>query len=257
MKRRVLLWMLASCLCVGAYGQGVIGDVLGGRLIKPKLGQWAWYDVRDAGGNTVCTLRQALVGNETVGNETGWWLEFEMAPKVGYTSVYKMLLTGPAGDPKNVHKILAREGPEPIQEIPVQAAKDPASEKDERKSLGMADVETPAGVIRAEHFAVTSGDRTIEIWINEDVYPIGVVRMVSPDGELLLRSFGVGGKDGESVLEAKPERRNVEVKVDVEEPAPTNEDAEHSPEAETDRAAKAEGQDRGMAKSENTQGDTE
>jgi len=97
-------------LCAAAQGQGVISDVFSGSLVNPKVGAWAWYDINggrtaDGGVIRLGAMRLAIVGEEKVRDKQGYWLEMEYVPSVGYPSVYKMLLTGPAKDPANVHKM--------------------------------------------------------------------------------------------------------------------------------------------------------
>jgi hypothetical protein len=97
-------------LCAAAEGQGVISDVFSGSLVNPKVGAWAWYDINggltaDGGVIRLGAMRLAIVGEEKVRDKQGYWLEMEYVPSVGYPSVYKMLLTGPAKDPANVHKM--------------------------------------------------------------------------------------------------------------------------------------------------------
>ncbi|HIJ66314.1 MAG TPA: hypothetical protein HPP77_10230 [Candidatus Hydrogenedentes bacterium] len=228
MKRFVLLLLLGAVVGAAARAQNVVTDVLAGKLVKPKVGQWAWYDLLDNRGARLYTFRHAVVGKERVGRKTGWWIEFELVPDVGYTSVYKMLLTGPATEPKNIEKVLLKDGPEPVQDVtPTAQPPDDDGDDEEKKSeavtresLGEEDVTTPAGVIRAERFVVTKGEREFEVWIDEKVRPTGIVRMVSPDGQLVLRSHGLGGENGESALDARVRRRKrPEVEV-LKSPAP-------------------------------------
>ncbi|MBI4558473.1 MAG: hypothetical protein HY706_12900 [Candidatus Hydrogenedentes bacterium] len=189
-----------------AVAQGVAGDLLAGTLVKPKVGQWAWYDLADAATGMTYAIRQAIVGEENVGRKTGYWMECEIAPQAGYKSIYKMLLTGPANDPKNVHKVVRKQGPEPPEELSVSDAvtahNDDAAPK--RKSLGIEDVTTSSGVMRAEHYSIAKDGRTIDLWINEEVPPTGIIRIRSADGEMTLRNFGQGGTDGQSVITDAP-----------------------------------------------------
>ncbi len=198
----LLFFLLTLPVAVTAQ-QGVVGDVLAGKLVKPKVGQWAWYDLNDTASGRRFVLRQAIVGEEKVDRKTGYWVELEIIPRVGYKSVYKMLLTGPASDPRHVRRVIMRQGLSPPQvvEVPNEPEEAPELPKTQRESLGMEDIETAAGVIRAEHLKLTTADKTSDVWINEKVRPMGIVRMVSPEGELLLRNYGQGGDDARSVID--------------------------------------------------------
>ena len=141
------------------------------------------------------------MGEEKIGRKTGHWLEVEVVPDVGYPTVYKMLLTGPANNPKHVHRVLVRQGNNPVSEVPVDPeAKVDKPQKSKQKKQGKVDLETPMGEIRAEHIVVEGEDNAVELWLNDDVRPMGVVRMRGPQGELRLRSYGEGGENGLSRL---------------------------------------------------------
>lgn len=188
-----------------ALGQGLVGDVLMGDLVNPKMGAWAWYDLSDARGEQTSVMRLAIVGEERVGLKAGHWLEMEVVPLVGYRSVYKMLLTGPASNPKNVHKVLLREGRGEVEDVPLPEedgeAKTDEPPDPERKLVGEEEIAVQADTkVKAEHYELVSDGKKVEVWLNEDVRPLGIVRMVSPSGELKLRAYGLGGQDARSVI---------------------------------------------------------
>ena len=211
MQRGWSLCIVIVLFCSMAPAQGVIGDVLAGKLVNPKVGAWAWYDLTDAATGRRYVVRHAIVGKEKVDRKTGYWVELEVVPRLGHKSIYKMLLTGPANEPKNVHKILFREGPGPVQQAALgQDSTEtdegaPEVEKPERKTLGKEDVPTLGGTIPAEHFELTTGGHKLEVWLNEDVRPMGIVRMKSADGDLILRNYGAGGPDARSMIDDVPE----------------------------------------------------
>lgn len=207
-----------------ACAQGIVGDVFAGKLINPEVGVFAWYDLTDATTGKKFFLRQAIVGEERVKLKKGYWVETQIIPQVGFPTVYKMLLTGPANDPKNVHQVIVKEGEDPPEVMPIDTSAEAPIDtvKTKRESLGVEKVITPAGEIEAEHVVITGEDGgRSEVWIKDAIRPMGIVRMRSAEGELILRRYGSGGKDAESVLsptalqegESKPK---MEVKVRVE-----------------------------------------
>lgn len=197
--------VVALFLSTSAPAQGVVGDLLAGKLVNPKVGQWAWYNLVASQGGKKYVIRQAIVGEEKVGRKDGYWVEFEIVPEVGYKLIYKMLLTGPASDPNNIHRVIQKNGTDPAEEVPVEpeTAGDDGS-KPKRQSLGMEDVVTGDGPIRAERFSVSNGDKSFDVWINEKVYPTGIVRLRSLDGEMILRNHGQGGEYAQSVIRETP-----------------------------------------------------
>ena len=235
--RRIAAALAMTVLLIGsAHGQGLVGDILAGKLVSPEVGTWAWYDLTDATTGQSFVMRIAIVGEKKVRRKDGFWLELEVVPLVGYRSVYKMLLTGPASDPKNIHKVLQRSGREEVQELPVdqEPVEAPEEEKPpERKLLGEEELSTVGGPVRTEHYALVEADRKIEVWLNEKVCPTGLVRMKSPEGELMLRNYGKGGPEARSVINDPPvpgaNDVDLDVRVDVQverNPKPKSEEGE-------------------------------
>ncbi|MBX7255830.1 MAG: hypothetical protein K1Y02_05675 [Candidatus Hydrogenedentes bacterium] len=206
MKRLVIAIVCMSAACVAAHAQGVVGDFLSGKLVNPKVGQWAWYDLIDSRGGQRYVVRQAIVGEEEVGNKDGYWVEFEIVPEVGYKIIYKMLLTGPTSDPANIHRVIEKLAPDPARELALDTESQKAApeKSPKRKSQGMDSIDTLDGKVRAEHYEIVDGEKKVDLWINDQVTPSGVVRMRAPDGEMTLRNYGIGGKNGESSIKEPP-----------------------------------------------------
>ena len=204
-KHMLMVGIALAALLAGfapAHGQGVINDLLAGKLLDPKVGQWAWYTLHAAEDEKPFSVRQAIVGSESVGRRTGYWLEVEVVPPEGYTTVFKMLLTGPASNPSNVHRVIAKHGLDPAREVAVEAQPDEDTPRARRRSMGMENILTQSGIIRAERFAVTQGEQELDLWLHNDVLPTGIVRMRSQDGEMILQRYGTGGRDAESLIES-------------------------------------------------------
>ena len=252
MRPAVKLFLLTVSLLFTANAtaqQGVIGDVLSGKLVKPKVGQWVWYELTDAATGRRFSLRQAIVDKEKVKRKTGYWVEMEIIPQLGYRSVYKLLLTGPAGDPEHVHRVIVREGRQPPREIPLpeNPQDSPPTPEPERRPLGKEEVETGKGPIEAEHIEIVDGDKTSEVWVNDDVRPMGIVRMQSADGELVLRDYGEGGENARSVMdddpgpapEAPATTPRIEVRVGHETEKVETEEASPAPESDEDASTES------------------
>lgn len=204
MRRMVCLAVITLAVLTPRmmHGQGIIGDVLSGKLIQPEVGVYAWYELNDKASGAKYFLRQAIVGDEKVGNETGYWVETEIVPMEGFPSVYKMLLTGPANKTENIHKIIVREGASAPRNVPIEPDDDAAAElsKEKQESLGKEKITTLQGEVEAEHVAIEQKGGKTDIWLNEKVRPLGLVKMVSAEGELVLQRYGKGGNDAVSNL---------------------------------------------------------
>jgi hypothetical protein len=203
--KKLSLLIVGLLIASTATAQGLAGDLLAGKLLKPRVGQWAWYDLIDTKNNTKYVVREAIVGKEKVGRKTAYWLEIEVVPEVGYKTIMKALLTGPASDQKNIKRIILKDGLDAPKEMEVLPASEiPKRPRPKRESVGMEDVLTLSGAIRAERFRVTEGSEVMDVWINKDVLPTGIVRLRSTKGQWTLRSYGKGGDDGKSAIDLEP-----------------------------------------------------
>jgi len=188
-----------------ASAQEIMGDVFAGKLINPEVGVWAWYELSDSATGAKFYLRQAIVAQEDVKRKTGYWVETELMPQEGFPSIYKMLLTGPASDPKNIHQLIIKQGQSPPESVPIAeegltAAQDNGGA---RELVGNEKLKLASGEeVETQHYRVGSGPAAAELWLNDTVRPMGIVKMRSAEGELMLQRFGTGGRDGESVINA-------------------------------------------------------
>lgn len=206
MKRTLVLFIVVLTLSSASSAQGIVGDLLAGKLVNPKVGQWAWYDLAAGKGEKKFVVRQAIVGEEKVGRKKGYWVEFEIVPEIGFRAVYKMLLTGPASSPENIIRVIEKNGPEPAVEIEVEhsAATTEPPKEPERKLVAAEKVATLEGEVQAEHFEVEHAGKKMDVWINEKVNPSGIVKLKSIDGEMTLRNHGEGGEFASSVIKETP-----------------------------------------------------
>ncbi len=214
-----------------AFSQEILGDVLSGKLVNPEVGVYAWYTLEDKTEERLFFLRQAIVGEERVRLRRGYWVETEIIPQVGYPAIYKMLLTGPASDPGNVHKIMFKEGMQEVQEIDVASTQDESDDKatTNRTLVGTELLDLSDETIETERYILEKDGQKTELWINDKVRPLGIIKLVTPDGELKLLRYGKGGVDGQSAFDradalTQPEdinRTDIRVHTEVEDSGPT------------------------------------
>jgi hypothetical protein len=218
--RRVLAALICTVLTSTALGQGILSDVFSGKLINPEVGVFAWYELTDAETGMKFFLRQAVVEEEKVKRKTGYWVETELTPQVGFPMIYKMLLTGPAYEEGNVHKVVVKEGTQAPREVPIdpEAFTDTAQGSDDRTLVGTENLTVAGKELACEHYRVGQGEDVTDLWVNDTVRPLGVVKMKTPQGVLQLQRFGKGGADGASAINrATPggpsKKTDVEVRV--------------------------------------------
>lgn len=221
--RRMIAACLIAVVSAGASGQGMLADVFAGKLVNPEVGVYAWYELTDSETGMRFFLRQAIVGEEKVKRKKGFWVETELTPQVGYPMIYKMLLTGPAYEKDSVHRVLLKEGNRPPQEVEVDpsAFSEGMHAEGARTSLGTEALTVGGESLTCEHYRVGEGGDATEVWLNDAVRPIGVVKMATPKGILQLQRFGKGGPDAVSAFERRmpqgePKKQEVEVRVDGE-----------------------------------------
>lgn len=201
--RLLLVSVLMVSIPVPGMSQGLLSDIISGALINPEVGVFAWYELKDAETGKKFFMRQAIVGTKEIKGKTGYYLETEIVPEVGFPIVYRMLLTGPASAVENVHEIMVREGSNPAEKLPLDVLKDTSNSSGQsaRESKGIEQVATPAGDIEAEHFVVVKGAEKTELWVNDAIRPMGIVKMITPEGELVLIRHGKGSVDAESAID--------------------------------------------------------
>ena len=197
MFRCVLLGALSMAPIASA--QGAVADVLNGKLVKPEAGVWAWYEIDDAESGDKLLLKQAITSEERVRRKTGYWVETRIRPEVGLPVTYLMLLTGPATDPDNVHALYYQVRDEdPIQgDVEALEASEPAADLDEVKPVDVVSMPTPQGNVTCKHYRLPDGS---EAWISDEVPPLGIVRLKSAKGTMLLQRYGKGGPEAEPTL---------------------------------------------------------
>lgn len=211
MIRRIALAVLLV-MCAKVSAQEILGDVFSGKLINPEVGVWSWYELTDRETGAKFLLRQAIVGEEKVKRKDGYWVETELRPQEGFPSIFKMLLTGPASEPKNVHQLIVMDGNRPPESVPVPE-EGYAGSGGKRTLVGKEKVKLGNGEeMEAEHFTVGTPGAEADVWLNDAVRPLGIVKMSSTEGDLVLQATGTGGKDGVSVITSYLEEVNTKGK---------------------------------------------
>ncbi len=201
------LWVLFLVVfACPVLAQSALGDLLSGRLVAPEKGVWAWYELLDKATGQKFYLRQAVVDEEKVKRKAGYWVETQIQPEAGFGTVYKMLLTGPATDPKNIQRLIVQDGANLPEEIPVdtKGADGDTYEEGAQELVGTETITTPQGELECQRFVIEEPEGTTELWVNETVRPLGLVKMISPEGELTLQRFGKDGADAASVIDLMP-----------------------------------------------------
>ena len=90
--RLLLTGVMLVVAAATAAAEGVLSDIMSGALVDPEVGVFAWYELKDTGTGSKLFMRQAIVGQKEVDGKTGYYLETEVVPEIGFPVIYRLLL---------------------------------------------------------------------------------------------------------------------------------------------------------------------
>lgn len=210
----VFIQILVTCQNVSS--QEILENLLELIPLEPELGSWSLYEVKDKSTNTTLLLREAITDEEIVESTKCFWLETEVIPTIGFPSVYRFLIQPEKEGRHKILKIVAREGanlPETYNHNSIPRAEE--NKKFRKKLIDEGIIEYKSGKIEAKHYNIKTEDKEIDIWVTPKVKPLGIVKLNSKDGEMLLVKFGKGGVESKSTLELNKDR-GMEIRKDPE-----------------------------------------
>jgi hypothetical protein len=144
-------------------------------LGKVPVGTWASYDMK-MGQMAPMTTRMALVGKGII--ETS--VEGGIAAAAGGKMTLQMTLA-PGGEKEGkVQKIVMQMGTADPMELPVSGNQQHFSKPDPKMLIKEESVTVKGGTFKAKHYRdkTPNGD-TVDYWISEKVFPLGLVKMES------------------------------------------------------------------------------
>ena len=171
---------------------------------NPKVGGWSTYHILDARGQTA-ELTFAIVGEES----GQYWLELRTKQE-GEEGVAAFLLKGDPTDDASVIMVRAQDTGGPAMQID-RATLEKLRTQGQSAFGGQA---TPIGPtvgkleglpdetlqvngkgLKCRHLRVVApDDHSAEVWLDEDVAPFALVKLVSGPEEVRLLAFGSGAK---------------------------------------------------------------
>lgn len=198
MKIKLLLIMLFLPVIVS--GSSYFPEFF--HLYKPVVGEWSKYEMIDAGGQKA-VLTISVVGKE----KDSFWIEVESSIQ-GETGLAAFLVAGDPTDDSNVLKVRLKIGDGPIIEIDKATLdKMKASQQNLSASFGigpttgklqgMPDETLKVGtrMLSCSRVKLVSSEgRSAEVWLNDEVSPFGVVKLISGAESLTLLDSGKGAK---------------------------------------------------------------
>jgi hypothetical protein len=169
-------------------------------LSRVTVGQWAAYAT---GSQDSGTVRFAIVGSERRGDTTLYWLEINSSGRKGNDGVIQLLVAGFGTEAAGIRGVVMKVGGRAATKMPEYMVA-MASQQVGQNNLGLSvarrcagaevvgweTIAVPAGSIRALH---VKDAEVGEAWLSADV-PFGIVKVLSPKGEMLLSGRGSGAK---------------------------------------------------------------
>jgi hypothetical protein len=208
MRAAVALLVLAVTPAVArAQGGGMAPTPLAVDLKKAKLGDWSEYSM--SAGPRSGKLRWALISRE--GENHTLEMTMEGGPQMGgqKMALQMTLVPNPTTASKPVKKLVMQMGTMDPMEMPLdmpgmQGQRFEKPDPKKKVGQGKEQLKVAAGNFSTDHYRDTVPQGTVDVWVNDTVVPLGLVKMtLTPSKEagpgagpmsLELTSRGKGAK---------------------------------------------------------------
>jgi len=191
---------LLSCLALGA--SSYFPEFY--HVFSPSVGGWSTYRITDSTGATA-DLTFAIVAEE----KGQYWLELRSMEE-GAKVVVAFLVKGDPTEDENVLMVRAQDVGGPAMEIS-KATLDKLKSRGQKTFGGSAlpigprvgkleglpdeNVTVAGKSLKCRHIKILGlNEQSAEIWTNDAVTPLGIVKLVSGPEQILLTEFGKGAK---------------------------------------------------------------
>ena len=196
-----------------------------------KVGAWTKYKITSAKPeeeHSPSTLKLSLVGEEKTKGQNLFWFEIDMTDQNGDRDIIKYLTKlDELNTQKGYMSIIFKHNDEPAveyefeipEEQPEYQAETTYSNETskERKqetstpnfTVDEQTITVPAGTFKCKHFVTVNeenGEKT-EVWVSSKVPLMGIVKMVSDDGEMVLTAYDTKG--AKSAITETPKKINM------------------------------------------------
>jgi len=153
-------------------------------LKKVPVGSWAEYTMKiGLGAGMTVKSRWALVARDANSNTIETSAEGPPLEPVGGKMLMKLVLVpDPVKSDRPVKQMVLKRGetdpmdmPLDLPGMPVQRFEKP----DPKKLVGKETVKVAAGTFKASHYRDVSDTATIDLWISDEVPPLGVLKLTT------------------------------------------------------------------------------
>ena len=219
MARRPLASLFVALAAGLAFTAPAFAQMMGGGatplatdLRKVPVGSWAEYKMTIAAGAGITVKsRWALVARDAGSNTLE--MSAEGGPMGQKMLVKTVLVPEPAGAEKPVKEMVMKLGDRDPMQMPLDMPMGPTprfEKPDPKKLVGKEQVKVAAGTFKTSHYHDTSEVGTVDIWVSDQVAPLGIVKVamqpkpgaVGPGGQPMppvtmeLAGRGKGAKPG-------------------------------------------------------------
>lgn len=180
---------------------------------KPVVGSGAQYQMTSQEGTV--DFSYAVVGEEQVGGEPGYWLEIRTkgSRMPGEMVMKQLVVMNPSR--LEIKRMIMQPPGRPPMEMPagmmeMMQQHAPATQGGSKASLGekIGDetITVPAGTFECEHYRKQENGKTIDYWISTKISPYGVVKMTSGDMTMVLEK---SLSNQTSHIQGEPQQMNI------------------------------------------------
>ena len=176
---RRVLFLVAAAVAVpvpaGAQAPGTPASMpLVVDLRKIEVGSWADYTGKV--GGLALSSRWALVARDAKSNTVE--MTTHGKPMSKPVALRVVLPVDPTRDEKLPRPMLVQLGNDAPMTVPKDMPPPKFQRPDPKNLVGTETVKVPAGGFEAKHYRETNASGTVDIWVNDTVAPIGVVKAV-------------------------------------------------------------------------------
>jgi hypothetical protein len=153
-------------------------------LKKVHVGAWAEYRMSmGEGPGPTMKARWALVSKDAQSNTLEMLTEGQPLQEVGGKMLMRMtLVPDPVGSDHPVKQMVTQLGDHDPMEIPLDLPGMPPQrfeKPDPKKLVGKETLKVPAGTFKTSHYRDESPKGTVDVWVTDQVPPLGMVKVVS------------------------------------------------------------------------------
>lgn len=204
--KRLYVTFIAACLClaIGTIACAQMNMNFFKRpaiaaIFHPVVGNGSVYQTthtnsaRDHGGPE--TLEMSVVGKELADGKEAYWLEFGRQETDRQGTFYGKVLI--STDDFQMHRMIFEIPGQPAMEMPMNPSRadrsKTADDMGKWAQVGGETITVPAGTFICQHWKKDDGKS--EIWSNDKISPLGMVKQVSPEQTQVLIKVLTDAKD--------------------------------------------------------------